>query len=158
MLHLRTILFTTDFSERSKYAYPLAVALARDHGAKLTVAHILEPFLQGGELGMTMLWPPEADEDVRTRLRNEYPADPRVSTEYVVADGQPTEQILRLAESLKCDLIVLGTHGRSGLARILAGSVAEEILRHALCPVLTVRMPLAALVTDESSSEVAAPV
>jgi len=55
--------------------------------------------------------------------------------------GQPADEILRLARKVSCDLIVMGTHGRTGLARLLHGSVAEEVLRKATCPVLTVHLP-----------------
>jgi quercetin dioxygenase-like cupin family protein len=62
--------------------------------------------------------------------------------DYRVAEGDPAEEILRLAETLRCDVIVMGTHGRTGLGRFLTGSVAEGVLRKALCPVLVVKTPL----------------
>jgi quercetin dioxygenase-like cupin family protein len=61
--------------------------------------------------------------------------------EHRVAEGNAPGEILRLAQALRCDLIVMGTHGRTGLDRLLTGSVAEEVLRKAICPVLVVRMP-----------------
>jgi quercetin dioxygenase-like cupin family protein len=69
------------------------------------------------------------------------PLDPKVRVEHRVAEGDAPEQILRLAQALKCDLIVMGTHGRAGLGRLLNGSVAEEVLRKAPCPVVVVRPP-----------------
>jgi len=62
-----------------------------------------------------------------------------VKVEYKLLDGEPVEQILKAAASANADLIVLGTHGATGLSRLLMGSVAEDVLRRALCPVLTVR-------------------
>jgi quercetin dioxygenase-like cupin family protein len=69
------------------------------------------------------------------------PIDPKVRVEHRVAEGDAPEEILRLAQALKCDLIVMGTHGRAGLGRLLRGSVAEEVLRRAPCPVVVVRSP-----------------
>jgi hypothetical protein len=69
-----------------------------------------------------------------------------------VADGQTVAEILRLAQALPCDLIVMGTHGRTGLSRLLAGSVAEEVLRKALGPVLAVRTPLRADLAEQEES------
>jgi quercetin dioxygenase-like cupin family protein len=71
------------------------------------------------------------------------PPDPQITVEHRVAEGNPAAEILRLARALKCDLIVMSTHGRTGLARMLTGSVAEEVLRQAPCPVLLTRPPLA---------------
>jgi quercetin dioxygenase-like cupin family protein len=62
--------------------------------------------------------------------------------EHRLAEGDPAEEVLRLASALRCDLIVMGTHGRTGLGRILTGSVAEAVLRKADCPVMVVRTPL----------------
>jgi quercetin dioxygenase-like cupin family protein len=69
------------------------------------------------------------------------PPDGDIRVEHRVAEGNASQEILRSAQALKCDLIVMGTHGRTGLDRLLTGSVAEEVLRKAPCPVLVVRMP-----------------
>ena len=61
--------------------------------------------------------------------------------EYRVQDGDPVVEILEVTREAPCDLIVMGTHGRTGLGRLLMGSVAEQVLRRASCPVLTVRTP-----------------
>jgi hypothetical protein len=68
-------------------------------------------------------------------------SDPTVHVEHRLADGNPSEEILRQARDTGCDLIVMGTHGRRGLGRLLLGSVAEEVMRKAPCPVLTVKLP-----------------
>jgi nucleotide-binding universal stress UspA family protein len=72
------------------------------------------------------------------------PADPRLEVRHRLAEGDPAEEILRAAEEEGADLIVMGTHGRGGLSRLLMGSVAEAVMRKALCPVLTVRGPIPA--------------
>ncbi len=64
--------------------------------------------------------------------------------EHRLAEGDPAEEILRLSEAQHCDLVVMGTHGKTGLERYLTGSVAEEVLRKAVCPVLVVKTPLRA--------------
>jgi nucleotide-binding universal stress UspA family protein len=140
MLPLRTILVPTDFSERSAHAFGLACALARDHGARLVVLHVLAP-PAAVYMGVT---PPEPD-----RSRHEHweqlcrlgPRDPRVRVERLLAEGEPAGAILQAARDNHCDLIVMGTHGHTGLGRVLLGSVAEAVLRQAPCPVVTVRAP-----------------
>jgi nucleotide-binding universal stress UspA family protein len=67
------------------------------------------------------------------------PSDPKVRVRYLLVEGNPAAEILSAAREGNCDLIVMGTHGRTGLNRLLMGSVAEEVVRKAPCPVLTVR-------------------
>jgi nucleotide-binding universal stress UspA family protein len=74
-------------------------------------------------------------------LRRIQSPDPAVPVEHRLAEGDSAEEILRLAQESGCDLIVLGTHGRTGLPRLLMGSVAEQVVRKAPCPVLTVKAP-----------------
>jgi quercetin dioxygenase-like cupin family protein len=69
------------------------------------------------------------------------PSDPRIRVEHRLAEGNAAEEILRLGEAMHCDLIVMGSHGRTGLGRLLTGSVAEEVLRKAACPVMVVKTP-----------------
>jgi nucleotide-binding universal stress UspA family protein len=83
--------------------------------------------------------PPEGYvEHLREELCRLKPGDPEPSVRYLLAEGRPAAAILRAARENGCDLIVLGTHGRTGLSRLLMGSVAEEVVRKAPCPVLTV--------------------
>jgi nucleotide-binding universal stress UspA family protein len=77
--------------------------------------------------------------------------DITVGIETILEDGHPDKQIVQTAKDEGCSLIVMGTHGRTGLSRLLMGSVAEHVLRHATCPVLTVRMPLSKLAPEESA-------
>lgn len=141
MLPIRTILFPTDYSDQSHYAFQVASALARDYAAKLVVLHVAEPFLpivtDGG-----MMIPPTVDvQALREQLRHIRPDDPKVECQHRLAEGDAALEILRTAAEMKCDLIVIGTHGRTGLGRLLLGSVAEHVLRKACCPVLTVKAP-----------------
>jgi nucleotide-binding universal stress UspA family protein len=139
MLSLKTILHPTDFSERSEYAFRLACTLARDHGARLVVLHVSElPWAVAGE-GMMFLPEKAALQRLNEKLHELRPTEPGISVEYRLAEGDPASEILAAAYQTKCDLIALGTHGRTGLSRLLMGSVAELVLREAPCPVVTVK-------------------
>jgi nucleotide-binding universal stress UspA family protein len=142
MLPIRTILHPTDFSRPSEYAFQMACALARDYGARLIVAHVkAPPAVAYGELG-PMIPEPEQTVDELTRRLVEMKPAPGVTAEYCVREGDPASEIVKLAQETTADLIVLGTHGRTGLGRLLMGSVAEAILRRAACPVLTLKTPV----------------
>jgi nucleotide-binding universal stress UspA family protein len=141
MLGIRTILHPTDFSECSAFAFRLACSLARDYGARLIVLHVAEPPITVASEGMVMIPPPLDLEPIREKLRQIRPGDPAVPMEYCLVEGNAAPEILRVAEESHCDVIVLGTHGRTGLARLLMGSVAEQVVRRACCPVLMVKGP-----------------
>jgi universal stress protein A len=131
------ILFPTDFSHTGDAALEMATALARDTGAKLYIVHVQEPpaYYGGGEMYYGML-DPTANELVKL-LEEVKPADPSVAYEQRMLTGDPAGAIVDFAKDEQIDLIVLGTHGRSGLSRLLMGSVAEAVVRRAECPVLT---------------------
>jgi nucleotide-binding universal stress UspA family protein len=142
MFALKTILQPTDFSPQSEHAFHLACSLARDHGGRLILLHVAPaPEVIVGEFGMA---PPMADDDaVLLRLLNQIrPTDTTIRVERKVAHGDPVDEIVAIAQANQCDLIVMGTHGRTGLDRLLMGSVAEHVLRRAPCPVLTVKNPV----------------
>ncbi len=138
------ILWPTDFSPTAKAALPYAADLAADYGAQLVLLHVVP---------VTSMYVPEVSGavwmDIQKRARVAAAQDLRrlaekvkgqgIRTHTVVAQGVPFDQILRVAKKLRCDLIVLATHGRTGLKHVLMGSVAENVVRRAPCPVLTVR-------------------
>ncbi len=140
-MQARKILFPTDFSHTGDAALELATSLARDTGATLLIAHVEEPPVAygGGEMYYGM--PEPATEDLRRMLHEVVPKDAKVPYEHRLITGDPASAITRLAEEEKVDMIILGTHGRTGLARLLMGSVAEAIVRRASCPVLTYKQP-----------------
>jgi nucleotide-binding universal stress UspA family protein len=141
MLAIKTILHPTDFSERSDLAFRLACSLARDHGARLIILHVAEPPVPPTPSGIPIV-PAVLDLDSqREQLQRLRPADPKVPVEHRLIVGAAAAEILDVAEASKCDLIVMGTHGRTGLGRLLMGSVAEQVVRKAPCPVLTVKTP-----------------
>jgi nucleotide-binding universal stress UspA family protein len=141
MLPIRTVLHPTDFSEASQPAFELACALARDYKARLVLLHATPPTRVYAPDGIAMPFPPEEEYDARVRLARLRPADPIVEVEHYVVEGDPADEIMKAAARLHADVIVLGTHGNTGLTRLLVGSVAEHVMRKAPCPVLTVRAP-----------------
>jgi len=141
MLPIRTILHPTDFSERSAYALHLACALTRDYGARLVVLHVAPPPLIISAEGALPLEPDTVARAEKEQLDSLDVPDVGVRAERQFAEGDPVTEILRVAGEIHADLIVMGTHGRTGLERLLLGSVAELVMRKAPCPVLTSRTP-----------------
>ena len=137
------ILFPTDFSHFGDEALRWATSLARDSGATMIIVHVEEPPMAygGGELYIG------TDDTNRDELKHALvqvvPADHNVPFEHKLLVGDPATAIVQAAEEEGADLIVMGTHGRTGLTRLLMGSVAEAVVRKAKCPVLTVKHPSA---------------
>jgi nucleotide-binding universal stress UspA family protein len=141
MLPFHHILFPTDFSERSEYAFRLACLMARDCNARLTIVHVVPPPMAAYVGGVMTPELPRYDDEWAKLHRMRLP-DPRVSIEHLLAEGDTAAMILHVARERKCDAIVMGSHGRTGLSRVLLGSVAEEVTRKAPCPVVIVKTPL----------------
>ncbi len=142
MLPIKTIVHPTDFSEHSEYAFRVACALARDYGACLVVAHVMSLRMYNSpEMGPLVPEPAMIEDELRERLHSVRPSDPAVAVEHRLCRGDAGTEIIALAQDVKGDLIVMGTHGRAGVGRLLLGSVAEAVLRRAPCPVLTLKMP-----------------
>ena len=140
-MNAKKIIFPTDFSTASDAGLGYATSLARDTGATLIIVHVEEaPVVYGtGELYYGM---PEPDtEALKEMLEAVVPTDPSVPLEHRLLSGDPATEIVRLAGDEQVDLIVMGTHGRTGLKRLLMGSVAEAIVRRASCPVFTFKEP-----------------
>jgi nucleotide-binding universal stress UspA family protein len=134
---IRTILFATDFSPASGRAQQYATDLATRFAADLVVAHACEPrnYALPPET-----WPREDDpasriQQVKESILNSVMG---IKAEFCVGEGSTREVLASITAKKPIDLIVLGTRGRTGLSKILLGSQAEEVLRHASCPVLTV--------------------
>jgi nucleotide-binding universal stress UspA family protein len=141
MLPIRTILHPTDFSDNSAYAFRLACSLARDYGARLVLLHVAEQPVVVPVDGVAAL-PPPLDRQLLLRELGCWQArEPRVRVEHRVAEGEPATEIVQAAVETGSDVILMATHGRTGLGRLLLGSVAERVLRQAPCPVVTVKAP-----------------
>ncbi len=139
MLPLGTVLHPTDFSENSEYAFRVACGLARDYKARLVLLHVMAPpmVIYAGGPVPAETWPSMDEVQEKIRELQGQAHDVRVETQ--VMEGDPVDMILRAAEETDCDVIVMGTHGRTGLGRLLMGSVAEAVIRKAPCPVLSVK-------------------
>jgi nucleotide-binding universal stress UspA family protein len=140
----RTILHPTDYSELSHAALKYAVEEARFRRAGLIILHTVDTLgpenITFGEVASARQ-PDAYRQRLWDELHHETPGDPTVPVEYLLAEEDPVEAIVRTAAERHCDLIVLGSHGRQGLQRLLNGSVAEQVMRRAPCPVLVVKLP-----------------
>jgi universal stress protein A len=147
-MNTKKVVFPTDFSKTSKAALDFAETLVLEPGSKLYIVHVEEPpaAYGGGDLFYGI--PSATLEDVKRLMLAFVPNNPRVAYEHHLVHGAPAEAITQFAESVGADLIVIGTHGRTGLNRMLMGSVAEAVVRHATCPVLSYKAPPKAQVTE----------
>jgi nucleotide-binding universal stress UspA family protein len=155
MLRIRTILHPTDFSEASTQALQVARSLARDHGARLVLLTVPPPPPPVNEHYLPDAEYPGIVESSRREVNALAAAITDVPVETRVVSGSPGAAIVQVALDCQADLIVMGTHGRTGLGRLLMGSVAEHVLRHAPCPVLSIKPGAAA--KWSTSEEAAAP-
>jgi nucleotide-binding universal stress UspA family protein len=136
------ILVPVDFSEHSHKALRYALAFAAQFDAEVSLVHIVEQMVYPGD----WMYPPLAVSDFATEKREQITERLRalssgsgVKTKQIVRLGRAWQEVIEIAREQKCDLIILATHGYTGLKHVLLGSVAEKIVRHAPCPVLTVR-------------------
>jgi len=146
---VREILFPTDFSGCANYALPYAAAIARATGARIVCVHVVEPIVPA--VGYTGLAEPMPIADIADQLEDsaeqqlpklaESEECAGLSVEEIIVHGDPAAEIVRVAAERKVDLIVISSHGRTGLGRMIFGSTAEAIVRHASCPVLVVKPP-----------------
>ena len=153
---LRQILLPTDFSGCANYALPYAAAVARATGARIICVHVVEAVVPA--VGYTGLAEPMPIADISEQLEDSAERElPRLTdceelkgleVEEVIVHGDAAAEIVSLAEEREADLIVIASHGRTGLGRMIFGSTAEAVVRHASCPVLVVKPP-----QEEESSE-----
>ncbi len=136
MLPVKTILFPTDYSADSEQAFSLACDLALSQGARLIAVHVVEPPLYSGEFNVPTPPSPFLQDNVDHWLKKCHPHREMPTVESRVVEGLAWEQIVRVAGDRQCDLIVMGSEGKTGIGRTLLGSVAERVARHAPCPVL----------------------
>ena len=137
----RKILFPTDFSTCGGAALKMATSLARDTGATLLIVHVAEPPMAYGGGEMYYGIPNPVTEDLGKMLEKVVPTDSQVGYEHRLITGDPGNAIVRVAQEESVDVIVLGTHGRTGLTRLLMGSVAEAVVRRSSCPMFTFKQP-----------------
>ncbi len=148
-MEIRSILLPTDFSDCAGYAISFATSLARQMGASVLCLHVVEPIVPA--VGFTPMAEPLPVGDMNDQLEDSATRElPKIigrpefeglRVEEAIAHGEAAAEIVRVAEERGIDLIVISSHGRAGLGRILFGSTAESVVRHAPCPVLVVKPP-----------------
>lgn len=156
-LQLRTILLPTDFSGCANYAVAYAAAIARAAKARIICIYVLEPMVPA--VGYTGMADPLPIADISEQLEDSAERElPQVvhceelqglEVEEVITHGDAAAEIVRVAAEREVDLIVISSHGRTGFGRMIFGSTAEAVVRHARCPVLVVKPPA----DEEESSE-----
>lgn len=140
---MKNILFATDFSSTSEAALPYATAICRRFGSTLHIAHVISDasllLMTGGVdyVSMGTIYE-DAHTEAKEKIEQVAAHFEGIQHRTYVRHGQVWKNLASILEENEIDLIVLGTHGRTGLGKLLLGSVAEDILRHAPCPVLTV--------------------
>jgi universal stress protein A len=142
--HIQKILVPVDFSEPSRKSLRYAERFAEQFGAKLVLLHVVEPMVYPADFGYMPIDPAAVEneriEDLKTELARFAEAVPKtVEVEQAVLLGRAWKVITDYAAEKAADLVVVSTHGYTGLQHALLGSVAEKIVRHAHCPVLVVR-------------------
>jgi nucleotide-binding universal stress UspA family protein len=146
-MQIRSILLPTDFSECGNYALSYAASLARVFGSSIICVHVIEPMVPTvGYSGMTEPLPiADISDQLEDSAERELPKIAEceecagLEVEELIVHGEAASEIVRVARERRVDLIVVSSHGRTGWGRILFGSTAEAVVRHASCPVLVVK-------------------
>ncbi len=141
MLGYTKILCALDFDDHLTSTFILATALAKENGATLYLLHVAPVPLGVLDVPLPFVTNPKWERDARLRLEElvRQHGQTSVRCEIRVKSGLPDVDIVREANELGVDLIVVGTHGRGGVSHLLLGSVAEQVIRYATCPVLVIR-------------------
>jgi len=147
-MNLQRILFPTDFSHDNDAALAYASTIAAESDALLYIVHVDETHAVSPSLGEAgYVYPLAYDANDRAEVRDQLsritPTVPGVHYEHHYLQGSPVTEIVKFAQREHVELIVMASHGRTGLSRLLMGSVAEGVLRRAPCPVLVVKQPTA---------------
>ncbi len=149
MINIKTILLPTDGSECSHKAMNYAVSFAKQYGGKIVALNVIDQRLEEQTRNAVI----EIGHELMQRLHDGYAREARrilqevaeagakagVHVETRLIKGIPSDEIVRLGGELPADLIVIGTHGHTGVSHLLLGSVAEKVVRRAPCPVLSVQ-------------------
>jgi nucleotide-binding universal stress UspA family protein len=147
-MEVKKILFPTDFSEGSSHALQYAVDMVKHYGAKLDIVHVIYDIVKTSGWYVPHISMDEMYKDIEKGAKKELErfGDEEIrglkGVERTILTGVPHDEILKFAKENKIDLIIMGSHGKKGIDRILFGSTAAQVVRFAPCPVLTVRLPL----------------
>jgi nucleotide-binding universal stress UspA family protein len=150
-MQIKNVLFPTDFSEGSTHALQYAVDLVKHYGAKLYIVHVIYDIAKAAGWYVPHISVDEMYKDIEKSAKKQLERfgdeEERClrdvkGLERTILMGVPHDEIIKFAKNNKIDLIVVGSHGKKGIDRILFGSTAAQVVRFAPCPVLTVRLPL----------------
>ena len=131
MIHIQRIVYPTDFSSYSTQAYFHAVGLAEQYGAALSIVFALNAATDEKNRGKAY-W--------EAQLADVRPLNAKIAVTHAILEGDAATEIVRYATDQRADVIVIGTHGRTGVDRLVLGSVAERVMREAPCSVLVVKL------------------
>jgi nucleotide-binding universal stress UspA family protein len=148
MLSFRVIVVPTDFSDHSLRALSYALGLAGKYDADVKILFVNEPGLQVSDMAWVGVderslkdeHVKEARANLDMIIREQIPPD--MAVEAIIRSGDAVDEIIAYADEVSADLIVMATHGRTGLSHMLMGSTAEQVIRRASCPVLTLKHPM----------------
>lgn len=146
--NIKKVLIPIDFSDYSKNSLRYSVNFTRCFNAELILIYVIEPVIYPPDFSMGQIAVPAVDVDIDKRAseelqklaKTEIPADMKVKT--LVKTGKPFVEIIETAAAENIDLIIIASHGHSGVEHILFGSTADKVVRKAPCPVLTLREPV----------------
>ena len=147
-LEIKKVLVPVDFSDYSKNALAYAINFAKHFNAELNLIYVVEPVIYPPDFSMGQIAIPSVDLEMDKRAKDELtnlaarqiPSELR--TNLIVKTGKPFIEIIETASEIDADLIIIATHGHSGMEHILFGSTAEKVVRKAPCPVMTLREPI----------------
>jgi len=145
---IKKILVPIDFSDYSKKALQYTVAFAKQFNAEINLVYVIEPLVYPADLSMGQVVIPQAEIDLSSKSKQEL--EQLAKTEIgnllkyniIVKNGKPFMEIIETATEIDSDLIIISTHGHTGVEHLLFGSTAEKVVRKAPCPVLTIREPI----------------
>lgn len=145
---IKNILIPIDFSDYSKNALRYAVQFAKNFQAKMYLIYVVEPMIYPADFSMGQVAIPSMDADLQNRAEEELKnlannfVDSSLELETLIKTGKPFVEINETAKEIDADLIIMATHGHTGVEHLLFGSTAEKVVRKAPCPVLTLREPI----------------
>lgn len=155
---INRILVPIDFSDYSKNALRYAVQFAKQFNSSMYLIYVIEPIIYPADFSMGQVAIPSMDADIQSRAEEELKnlaknfIDPSIKVETIIKTGKPFVEINETAKEKDIDLIIIATHGHTGVEHLLFGSTAEKVVRKAPCPVLTLREPIKGFQFNQKNS------